>query len=135
MKAREIQVADPTNASRRRSRSFQARISKQAQPFSTLQLAAVCRQRKRYGMPTIIEVNSTPTSPRRHVEANETSYPRLRQDAQHHAIALLPLNHFGRRFVVDLQVQILTSDGQIPTVCPAQFLGLEFTGKFVSLER
>jgi hypothetical protein len=30
----------------------------------------------------------------------------------------LPLDHFERRFVVDLQAQIFKSDGQMPTVCP-----------------
>jgi hypothetical protein len=45
--------------------------------------------------------------------------------------SLLPLNHFGRSFVVDIQRQIFKSDGQIPTVYPPQFSGLEFTGKFV----
>lgn len=46
----------------------------------------------------------------------------------------LPLNHFGRRFVVDLQAQIYNSDGQIPTVHPPHFFGLEFTEKFLPLE-
>jgi hypothetical protein len=41
----------------------------------------------------------------------------------------LPLYHFERRFVVDLQAQIFKSDGQMPTVCPPQFLSLEFTEK------
>ncbi len=45
----------------------------------------------------------------------------------------LPLNHFGRAFVVDLQAQIFKSDGQIPTVYPPRSFGLEFTGKFGSL--
>jgi hypothetical protein len=47
---------------------------------------------------------------------------------------LFPLDHFGRRFVVDLQAQFFKSDGQIPTVYPPQFFGLEFTGKIARLE-
>jgi hypothetical protein len=45
------------------------------------------------------------------------------------SIPLLPLHHFRRRFVLDLQVQILKSDGQIPTVARRNFFGLEFTEK------
>jgi hypothetical protein len=43
----------------------------------------------------------------------------------------LPLDHFKRRFVLDLQAQIFKSDGQMPTVCPPQFFGLEFTEKLL----
>jgi hypothetical protein len=78
-------------------------------------------------MPTFIEAKPRPTSPRRHVDEKETIYPRLRQDAQHHPIALLPLYHFKRLFVADLSAQIFKSDGQMPTAYPPQIFGLEFT--------
>jgi hypothetical protein len=42
-----------------------------------------------------------------------------------------PLNHFERGLVVDLQTHIFESDGQIPTVYPTQFFGLEFTEKLL----
>jgi len=45
-------------------------------------------------------------------------------------VPLLPLYHFGQRIVVDLQAQFFKSDGQMPTVYPPQFSGLEFTEKF-----
>jgi hypothetical protein len=45
----------------------------------------------------------------------------------------LPLYHFERRFVVDLEAQIFKSDGQMPTVYPPQIFDLEFTGKFRGL--
>lgn len=40
---------------------------------------------------------------------------------------ITPINHLGRRFVVDLQAQFLELDGQTPTAYPPQFFGLEFT--------
>lgn len=68
------------------------RLSKQARPFCTPQFAAARRQRNPGGMPTLIEVKSS-RGPRLNscgnVEVNETSYPRLRQSAQQHPIALL----------------------------------------------
>jgi hypothetical protein len=45
-----------------------------------------------------------------------------------------PLYHFERRFVVELQAQILKPDGQMPTVQPPQFFGLEFTEKIAPHE-
>src|SRR3569832_855623 len=45
-------------------------------------------------------------------------------------VPLLPLYHFERRFVIDLQEQIFKSDGQMPTVYPPQNFSLEFTRKF-----
>ncbi|MGL3109109.1 hypothetical protein [Bradyrhizobium sp. BR 1432] len=54
------------------------------------------------------------------------TYAKLRVSHRPH----YPLNHFERRFVVDLQAQIFKSDGQMPPVYPPQFFGLEFTGKF-----
>jgi len=50
-------------------------------------------------------------------------------------LLLLPLYHFARRFVVDLQAQIFKSDGQMPTVYPPHFFDLEFTVKFACPRR
>ncbi|MGY3609438.1 MULTISPECIES: hypothetical protein [unclassified Bradyrhizobium] len=41
-----------------------------------------------------------------------------------------PLNHFEWLSVVDLQAQIVNSDGQMPTIYLPQSFGLEFTEKF-----
>src|SRR5690349_20120101 len=51
-------------------------------------------------------------------------------NSRRHFVPSLPLYYFGRRFVVDLQARFFKSDVQIPTACPPQLFGLEFTGKF-----
>jgi hypothetical protein len=43
---------------------------------------------------------------------------------------MLPTQSLGQRIVVDLPAQFSKSDGQMPTVYPPQFCGLEFTKKF-----
>ncbi len=49
----------------------------------------------------------------------EKRFTKLRQIAQQQTNALLPLNHLGRCYRVDLQVQILRADGQIPAAHPS----------------
>jgi hypothetical protein len=44
--------------------------------------------------------------------------------------ASLPLDHFERRFAVDLQAQFFRSDGQMPTLHPPQIFSHELTEKF-----
>lgn len=58
-----------------------------------------------------------------HYKRDSQDYAKLRDSSPQH----YPLNHLGRRFVVDLQAQFFELDGQIPTAYPPQFFDLEFT--------
>jgi hypothetical protein len=62
------------------------------------------------------------------------SYAISLQRPPEYATPLFPLYYFERPFVVDLQAQIFKPDGQIPTVYPPRFFGLEFTEKIACHE-